>query len=75
MDSPIYQAFTHDVTVPQICPGSDQIFATYQGLDPGHTHESPVYIAITYTGIPWRYGQEIRSISGIQDTGISFPIT
>ena len=30
------QAFTHDVTVPRICPGSDQIFAKYQGLDPGH---------------------------------------
>ena len=30
------QAFHHDVTVPRICPGSDQIFAKYQGLDPGH---------------------------------------
>ena len=30
------QAFRHDVTVPRICPGSDQIFAKYQGLDPGH---------------------------------------
>ena len=32
----ILQAFHHDVTVPRICPGSDQIFAKYQGLDPGH---------------------------------------
>ena len=30
------QAFPHDVTVPRICPGSDQIFAKHQGLDPGH---------------------------------------
>ena len=30
------QAFHHDVTVPRICPGSDQIFDKYQGLDPGH---------------------------------------
>merc|ERR1711895_363080 len=33
---PLYQAFPHDVTVPRICPGSDQIFAKHQGLDPGH---------------------------------------
>ena len=30
------QAFHHDVTVPRICPESDQIFAKHQGLDPGH---------------------------------------
>ena len=30
------QAFHRDVTVPRIYPGSDQIFAKYQGLDPGH---------------------------------------
>ena len=36
IDIDIEQAFHPEVTVPRICPGSDQIFDKYQGLDPGH---------------------------------------
>ena len=54
----MHQAFTHDVNVPRICPGSEKIFAKYQGLVMtwwslhGNAHNTLVYVDSAYTGIP-----------------------